>query len=45
MGVTALIMIDLATGWFKVKEIERPYAASVMATLDDTWLSQYPRPE
>jgi len=38
-------MIDPATGWFKVKDIERPDAASVMAAFDDTWLSQYPRPE
>jgi len=41
----ALTMIDPTTGWFKVKDIERPDAASVMAAFDDTWLSRYPRPE
>ena len=41
----AMTMIDPATGWFEVKEIEEPTAACCQAAFDDTWLSRYPRPQ
>jgi transposase InsO family protein len=41
----ALTMIDPATGWFEIKALDDPKAATVMAAMDDTWLSRYPRPQ
>jgi transposase InsO family protein len=41
----ALTIIDPATGWFEMKEISDPTAASTSAALDDVWLSRYPRPQ
>ena len=41
----ALTMIDPATGWFEVKDIEQPDATCSMTAFDDTWLSRYPRPQ
>jgi transposase InsO family protein len=39
----ALTIIDPATGWFEMKEISDPSAASTAAALDDVWFSRYPR--
>ena len=41
----ALTIIDPATGWFEMKEISHPDAATTAAALDNVWLSRYPRPE
>ena len=41
----ALTIIDPATGWFKMKEIETPDAASTAAAMDDVWFSRYPCPQ
>ena len=41
----ALTMIDPATGWFAVKDVESMKARDVMAVFDDTWLCRYPRPQ
>ena len=41
----ALTMIDPATGWFEIKDVRRPDAASCMTAMDDTWLCRYPRPQ
>jgi hypothetical protein len=38
----ALTMIDPATGWFEVKDVESPTAKACMAAFDDVWLSRYP---
>jgi hypothetical protein len=35
----ALTMIDPATGWFEVKDMESPTAEACMAAFDDVWLS------
>ena len=40
----AMTMIDPATGWFEVKEIDEPTAECCQEAFDDTWLSRYPRP-
>jgi hypothetical protein len=41
----ALTMIDPATGWFEIKEVQSPDSDSCMKAFDDTWLSRYPRPQ
>ena len=41
----ALTIIDPATGWFEMKEIENPDAASTAAAIDDVWFCRYPRPQ
>jgi transposase InsO family protein len=41
----ALTIIDPITGWFEMKEIETPDAATTAAAIDDIWFSRYPRPE
>ena len=37
-------MIDPATGWFEMKEIDAPDSASTSAAMDDVWFSRYPQP-
>ena len=41
----AMTMIDPVTGWFKIKAIMKPDAATVMDAFYDAWLCRYPRPE
>jgi transposase InsO family protein len=41
----ALTIIDPATGWFEMKEIESPDSSSTAAAIDDVWFSRYPRPQ
>ena len=41
----AITMIDPATGWFEMKDIPKPDAASAMAAADDIWFTRYPRPQ
>ena len=41
----AMTMIDPATGWFEVKEIDDATSETVQAAFDDTWLSRYPKPQ
>jgi hypothetical protein len=41
----ALTMIDPSDGWFEVKDVKDKSAKESMNTLDDVWLSRYPRPE
>jgi hypothetical protein len=41
----ALTMIDPVTGWFEIKAILKPDAATVMDAFHDAWLCRYPRPE
>jgi transposase InsO family protein len=41
----ALTMIDPATGWFEVKDVNKPDADTCQKVFDDVWLSRYPRPE
>jgi hypothetical protein len=45
LKLQALTMIDPSTGWFEIKALDNPKAATVMAAMDDTWLSRYPRPQ
>ena len=40
----AITMIDPATGWFEMKEIDTPDSESTSAAMDDVWFSRYPRP-
>lgn len=40
----ALTMIDPVTGWFEIKSIPRPDAASVMDAFYESWICRYPRP-
>ena len=37
-------MIDPLTGWFEIKAILKPDAATVMDAFYDAWLCRYPRP-
>jgi hypothetical protein len=41
----ALTIIDPATGWFKMKEIEALDSITTIAAMDDVWFSRYPRPQ
>ena len=41
----AMTMIDPVTGWFEIKAIMKPDAATVMDAFYDAWLCRYPRPE
>jgi hypothetical protein len=43
--LNALTMIDPATGWFKIAEIEERTAEHVAKVFDNVWLSRYPRPQ
>ena len=45
LELAALTMIDPATGWFEIKDVERINAANCMEAMDDTWLCRYPRPQ
>ena len=38
-------MIDPVTGWFEIKAIIKPDAATVMDAFYEAWLCRYPRPE
>ncbi len=37
-------MIDPATGWFEVREIETKHAYNVAEAVELAWLTRYPRP-
>ena len=39
-----LTMIDPATGWFKICEIDEKRAAKISNRLEFVWLSRYPWP-
>ena len=39
-----LTMIDPATGWFEIIEVEDPRADTVANALEKTWFSRYPWP-
>ncbi len=41
----AMTMIDPVTGWFKIKAVKKPDAATVMDTFYEAWLCRYPRPK
>ena len=41
----ALTMIDPATGWFEIKEIESKRADYIANYLEQTWLNRYPWPQ
>lgn len=41
----ALTMIDPATGWFEIRDVETTSAEACSNAFDDVWLSRYPRPE
>ena len=41
----ALTMIDPATGWFEVVEVEDFTADCMQVAFDEAWLCRYPRPE
>ena len=43
--LTAMTFIDLATGWFEVVECFSKDSAHMSQTLQNVWLSRYPRPE
>ena len=40
----AVTMIDLATGWFEVREIDTKHAYNVANAVELAWLTRYPRP-
>ena len=44
-SLSALTMIDPATGWFEIKAITDKSAASIMEHFDNEWLARYPRPQ
>jgi hypothetical protein len=37
-------MIDPATGWFEVREIENKHVYNIVAAVKLAWLMHYPRP-
>jgi len=43
-SLSALTMIDPATGWFEISEAKDPKAATIAQIFDHYWLSRYPRP-
>jgi cleavage and polyadenylation specificity factor subunit 1 len=43
--LNALTMIDPATGWFEIKEVNNRTAEAAADAFDDAWLSRYPRPK
>lgn len=43
--LTALTMIDPATGWFEIAEVPKIDSKSCADAFDDVWLSRYPRPQ
>ena len=43
--LSALTMIDPATGWFEVKAITDKTAATIMDHFNNEWLCRYPRPQ
>ena len=44
ISLHAVTMIDPATGWFEIKQIENKEAHTVAETVEQTWLSRYPWP-
>jgi hypothetical protein len=40
----AMTIIDSVTGWFEIKAISKPDAATVMDAFYEAWLCRYPRP-
>ena len=45
LQLRAMTMIDPATGWFEVAEIDAPSSDACQQAFDDVWLSRYPRPQ
>ena len=39
-----MTMIDLATGWFEIKEVATKRADVIANVLETTWLTRYPLP-
>jgi transposase InsO family protein len=37
-------MIDLATGWFEMREIPNKEAFTIASIVEQTWLTRYPWP-
>jgi transposase InsO family protein len=44
-SLSALTMIDPATGWFEIKAIATKTAAVIMDHFNNEWLCRYPRPQ
>ena len=44
INLHAVTMIDPATGWFEIKQIENKEAHTVAEVVEQTWLSRYPWP-
>ena len=40
-----MTMIDPATGWFEVVQIDNATAEAAQRAMDDTWINRYPRPK
>ena len=45
LKLSALTMIDPATGWFEIIDVPIINSDNCMAAFDDVWLSRYPRPQ
>ena len=45
LQLRALTMIDPATGWFEIKDVDEIDSDCCSQAFDDTWLSRYPRPQ
>ena len=43
--LNAMTFIDPATAWFEISEIPGKTSVQITQTLNNTWLSRYPRPE
>ena len=42
LSMWAVIMIDPATGWFEIKQVEDKYAHTTAEAVEQIWLSRYP---
>lgn len=41
----AITMIDPATGWLEIKEIPNKEASTIAETVEQVWLTRYPKPQ
>ena len=42
LDLWAVTMIDPATGWFEIKQVEDIYAHTTAEVMEQTWLCRYP---
>jgi hypothetical protein len=45
LNLWAVTMIDPATGWLEIKEVPKKKDITIAETVEQVWLTRYPKPQ